>query len=209
MKNKDLRLKDMYNYIQHTPLNIPEARCVFELEKGDVRSNDIPYVYLMVHCVKGLTKRGYDVTKLPKIFLNRFADLSFFDATDLMNVMYFKEDLGMNDIYKAVKIFYDFFNDDIDYDNDRLNAIKGYIIQDEDVKNRLYRTLTVCLVNLMAGANDNKFHELLEDIDYSVIYQYLQDNKLEFDEDFNKNMFLSLYSYLLFYVNEKGGTKTL
>ena len=77
----------------------------------------------------------------------------------------FKEDLGMNDIYKAVKIFYDFFNDDIDYDNDRLNAIKGYIIQDEDVKNRLYRTLTVCLVNLMAGANDNKFHELLEDIE--------------------------------------------
>ena len=202
MKKEDLRLKEMYDYIANTKLNINEAHAVIELQGNGKREKDIPYTYFAMKFIKTLSNRGYDITKLSKVFLNRCSDLSFEDVTDLTNIMYFKEDLGMNDCYKAMNIFYDFFNDDVNYDNDRLNTIKDYITLDNDSIGRTFRTMAIIDINLLTGNNDDMFFEYYKNIDASILSKFFEDNKIKYDETFNKNMFKNQLSCLRFYYDQ-------
>ena len=203
MKKENLRLKDMDQYITKTPLNMIEANKVFEMEHDGQRNFDIPFVYLAINTIKSLEKKGYDISKLPKIFLNRISALSFDDAANLINIMFFLEDLDMNDIYKAIMSFYDFFNDDVDYDDDRLNMIKTYITFDNDLLSRIFRTILMIDINLLAGPDNIKFFEYYYKVDPTILMNHFNENKMNFDENFNKNLFKSQLSYIRFYIEQK------
>ena len=207
MKKENLRLREMDNYIKRSELNMVEAHRLVEMQ-NEIRKNDIPYTYLAISFIKGLGLKGYNICDIPEVFLKRLSEMTFDDASNLVNIMYFKEDLGMKDCYPAIKTFYNFFNDDINYDNDRFNAIREYIVFDNDVFNRLYRTITIIDVNLLAKENDDLFFLLLEEVDPTVVERYFTDNNLKFDEKFNKNMFLTQLSNLKFYINEKQKQRT-
>lgn len=208
MKKENLRLREMDNYIKRTELNMVEAHRLIEMQ-NETRKNDIPYTYLAISFIKGLGLKGYNICDIPEIFLKRLSEMTFDDASNLVNVMYFKEDLGMRDCYPAIKTFYNFFNDNIDYDNDRFNAIKEYIVFDNDVFNRLYRTITIIDVNLLAKADDNLFFNYLNTVDPRIVENYFNDNNIKFDEKFNKNMFLTQLSNLKFHLNEDQKRRTL
>lgn len=207
MKKENLRLRDMDEYVSKTPLSINEATKVFEMEGDGRRNYDTPFVYLAMQTILGLKKKGYDIDKLSKTFLNRFCDMPFEDATNLINIMYFKEDLEMDDIYKAVNTFYNFFNDDIDYDDDRLNAIKTNITFDQDLLIRLFRTILMIDINILAGNDNLKFFDYYYKVDYQVLMNHFNENKIHFDETFNKNLFKSQLSYIRFYLEEKSKGK--
>lgn len=203
MKKENLRLKDMDQYITKTPLNMVEANKVFEMEHDGQRNFDIPFVYLAINTIKSLEKKGYDISKLPKTFLNRISNLSFDDAANLINIMFFLEDLDMNDIYKAIMTFYDFFNDDVNYDDDRLNTIKNYITFDNDLLTRIFRTILMVDINLLAGPDNIKFFEYYYKVDPTILMNHFNENKMNFDENFNKNLFKSQLSYIRFYIEQK------
>ena len=203
MKKENLRLKDMDQYITKTPLNMVEANKVFEMEHDGQRNFDIPFVYLAINTIKSLEKKGYDISKLPKTFLNRISNLSFDDAANLINIMFFLEDLDMNDIYKAIMTFYDFFNDDVNYDDDRLNTIKNYITFDNDLLTRIFRTILMIDINLLAGPDNIKFFEYYYKVDPTILMNHFNENKMNFDENFNKNLFKSQLSYIRFYIEQK------
>ena len=203
MKKENLRLKDMDQYITKTPLNMIEANKVFEMEHDGQRNFDIPFVYLAINTIKSLEKKGYDISKLPKTFLNRISNLSFDDAANLINIMFFLEDLDMNDIYKAIMTFYDFFNDDVNYDDDRLNTIKNYITFDNDLLTRIFRTILMIDINLLAGPDNIKFFEYYYKVDPTILMNHFNENKMNFDENFNKNLFKSQLSYIRFYIEQK------
>lgn len=203
MKKENLRLKDMDQYITKTPLNMIEANKVFEMEHDGQRNFDIPFVYLAINTIKSLEKKGYDISKLPKTFLNRISNLSFDDAANLINIMFFLEDLDMNDIYKAIMSFYDFFNDDVNYDDDRLNTIKNYITFDNDLLTRIFRTILMIDINLLAGPDNIKFFEYYYKVDPTILMNHFNENKMNFDENFNKNLFKSQLSYIRFYIEQK------
>ncbi len=207
MKKENLRLRDMDEYVTKTPLSMGEATKVFEMEGDGRRNFDTAYVYLAMQTIKGLKNKGYNIDKLPKTFLNRLCDLSFDDATNLINIMYFKEDLEMNDIYKAINTFYNFFNDNVDYDDDRLNAIKTNITFDSDLLIRRFRTILMIDINLLAGNDDLKFFEYMYKVDYTVLMDHFNENKIKFDETFNKNLFKAQLSYIRFYLEQKVNTK--
>lgn len=207
MKKDNLRLREMDNYIQRTELNMVEANRLIEMQ-NEKRKNDIPYTYLAISFIKGLGFKGYNICDIPEVFLKRLSEMTFDDASNLVNIMYFKEDLGMHDCYPAIKTFYNFFNDDVDYDNDRFNAIREYIVFDNDVFNRLYRTITVIDVNLLAKENDELFFNYLHEVDPTIVEKYFIDNNLKFNDKFNKNMFLTQLSNLKFYINEQQKKKT-
>jgi hypothetical protein len=203
MKKENLRLKDMDQYITKTPLNMVEANKVFEMEHDGQRNFDIPFVYLAINTIKQLERKGYDISKLPKTFLNRISALSFDDAANLINIMFFLEDLEMNDIYKAIMTFYDFFNDDVNYDDDRLNTIKNYITFDNDLLTRIFRTILMIDINLLAGPDNIKFFEYYYKVDPTVLMNHFNENKMNFDENFNKNLFKSQLSYIRFFIEQK------
>lgn len=203
MKKENLRLKDMNQYITKTPLNMVEANKVFEMEHDGQRNFDIPFVYLAINTIKQLERKGYDISKLPKTFLNRISNLSFDDAANLINIMFFLEDLDMNDIYKAIMTFYDFFNDDVDYDDDRLNMIKTYITFDNDLLSRIFRTILMVDINLLAGPDNIKFFEYYYKVDPTILMNHFNENKMNFDKNFNKNLFKSQLSYIRFYIEQK------
>ena len=207
MKKEDLRLREMENYIKRTNLNMTEAHRLIDMQ-NEKRKNDIPYTYLAINYLKGLSVKGFNICDIPNVFLQRLSEMSFEDASNLINIMYFKEDLGMKDCYPAIKTFYNFFNDDVNYDNDRFNAIKEYIVFDNDVFNRLYRTITVIDVNLLAKENDDLFFHYLQMVDPTIVEKYFSDNKIKFDDKFNKNMFLTQLSNLKFYINNKQKERT-
>jgi hypothetical protein len=203
MKKENLRLKDMDQYITKTPLNMVEANKVFEMEHDGQRNFDIPFVYLAINTIKQLERKGYDISKLPKTFLNRISALSFDDAANLINIMFFLEDLEMNDIYKAIMTFYDFFNDDVNYDDDRLNTIKNYITFDNDLLTRIFRTILMIDINLLAGPDNIKFFEYYYKVDPTILMNHFNENKMNFDENFNKNLFKSQLSYIRFFIEQK------
>ena len=94
--------------------------------------------------------------------------------------MFFKEDLGMNDCYMAIRTFYDFFEEEnIDYQDERLNTIHDYItttrddILDDSLLIMTYKTILIVDINLLAKNDDNKFFDYLSRVDY----QMLQKNK--------------------------------
>ena len=96
----------------------------------------------------------------------------------------------------------------IDYDNDRFNAIKDYIIQDNDVNARLYRTILIIDINMLAGNSDMKFFTYLANADSSILEEHFNSNKYVFDETFNKNLFKAQLSYMKYYFEEKKKVKT-
>ena len=200
MKKGNLRLRDMDQYVTNTKLNMNEATKVFEMTGDGKRNHDIPFTYLSINTIKGLEKKEYDINKLPKIFLNRISDLSFEEATNLINIMYFKEDLEMNDIYKSIMTFYNFFNDDVNYDDDRFNEIKNYITFDKDFLTRIFRAIVMIDINILAGNDDIKFFDYYYKIDHVVLMNHFNDSKYKFDESFNKNMFIAQLSYVRYYI---------
>ena len=206
MKKEKLKLKDMNDYVNHAKLEMGDIEKVYEIV-GE-KKNDIPFIYLAIKTIKGLKNKGYDTNNLPKSFLNKISSLSFDDAANLINIMYFKEDLEMHDIYKAVNTFYNFFNDEMIYNDLRLDAIHGYITSDEDMNNRLYRTIFIIDINMLTFNDDSKFFEYLDKADLSIIYNHFMDNKIKFNEKFNKNLFKAQLSYMKYYLNEKQEQKT-
>jgi len=202
MKKEKLKLKDMDQYVNHSKLNMQEAIKVFEMEGDGARGNDIPFVYLAMKTIKGLANREYDVTKLPKVFLTKFSTMTFDDAANLVNIMFFKEDLEMNDIYKAVKTFYEFFNTNIDFQSERLNAIRDYIFMDNNMLDRIYRAILMIDINLLTFNDDMKFFDYYNDKDIALIKDNFENNKIKFDEKFNKNLFKAQLSYVKYYYNE-------
>ena len=206
MKKEKLKLKDMNDYVNHAKLEMGDIEKVYEIV-GE-KKNDIPFIYLAIKTIKGLKNKGYDTNNLPKSFLNKISSLSFDDAANLINIMYFKEDLEMHDIYKAVNTFYNFFNDEMIYNDLRLDAIHGYITSDEDMNNRLYRTIFIIDINMLTFNDDSKFFEYLDKADLSIIYNHFMDNKIVFNEKFNKNLFKAQLSYMKYYLNEKQEQKT-
>ena len=206
MKKEKLKLKDMNDYVNHAKLEMGDIEKVYEIV-GE-KKNDIPFIYLAIKTIKGLKNKGYDTNNLPKSFLNKISSLSFDDAANLINIMFFKEDLEMHDIYKAVNTFYNFFNDEMIYNDLRLDAIHGYITSDEDMNNRLYRTIFIIDINMLTFNDDSKFFEYLDKADLSIIYNHFVDNKIKFNEKFNKNLFKAQLSYMKYYLNEKQEQKT-
>ncbi len=206
MKKEKLKLKDMNDYVNHAKLEMGDIEKVYEIV-GE-KKNDIPFIYLAIKTIKGLKNKGYDTNNLPKSFLNKINSLSFDDAADLINIMYFKEDLEMNDIYKAVNIFYNFFNNEDKYDNPRLDSIRDYITCEEDLSFRLFRTIFIIDINMLTFNDDLKFFNYLEMADPSIIYNHFMDNKIKFNEKFNKNLFKAQLSYMKYYLNEKQEQKT-
>ena len=206
MKKEKIKLKEMNEYVNHAKLEMGDIEKVYEIV-GE-KKNDIPFIYLAIKTIKGLKNKGYDTNNLPKSFLNKISSLSFDDAANLINIMYFKEDLEMHDIYKAVNTFYNFFNDEMIYNDLRLDAIHGYITSDEDMNNRLYRTIFIIDINMLTFNDDSKFFEYLDKADLSIIYNHFMDNKIKFNEKFNKNLFKAQLSYMKYYLNEKQEQKT-
>ncbi len=208
MKKEKIKLKEMNEYVNHAKLEIGDIEKVYEIVGDGDKKNDIAFIYLAIRTIKGLKNKGYDTSKLPKDFLNKLNTLSFDDAANLVNIMFFKEDLEMHDIYKAVNTFYNFFNDEMIYNDPRLDAIHGYITSDEDMNNRLYRTIFIIDINMLTFNDDSKFFEYLDKADLSIIYNHFMDNKIKFNEKFNKNLFKAQLSYMKYYLSEKVKTKT-
>ena len=208
MKKEKIKLKDMSDYINHVKLEIGDVEKVYEFVGDGDKKNDIPFVYLAIKTIKGLRNKGYDINKLPKVFLNKFNSLSFEDAANLVNILFFKEDLEMHDIYKAINTFYKFFNDETIYDNLRLDSIREYITCEEDVTFRLYRTIFIIDINMLTFNDDEKFFDYLSKADPSIIYNHFMDNRITFNEKFNKNLFKAQLSYMKYYLSEKQNKKT-
>ena len=206
MKKEKLKLKEMNDYVNHAKLEIGDIETVYEFV-GD-KKNDIPFIYLAIKTIKGLRNKGLDPNNLSKVFLAKINSLSFDDAVNLVNIMFFKEDLGMNDLYKAINTFYNFFNDEAKYDNPRLDAIRDYITSDEDLSFRLYRTIFIIDINMLTLNDDLKFFNYLEKADPTIIYNHFMDNRIKFDEKFNKNLFKAQLSYMKYYLSEKQEQKT-
>ncbi len=206
MKKEKLKLKEMNDYVNHAKLEIGDIETVYEFV-GD-KKNDIPFIYLAIKTIKGLRNKGLDPNNLSKVFLAKINSLSFDDAVNLINIMYFKEDLEMNDLYKAINTFYNFFNDETEYNDTRLDAIRDYITSDEDLSFRLYRTIFIIDINMLTLNDDLKFFNYLEKADPTIIYNHFMDNRIKFDEKFNKNLFKAQLSYMKYYLSEKQEQKT-
>ena len=208
MKKEKLKLKDMNDYVNHAKLEIGDIEKVYEFVGDGDKKNDIAFVYLAIKTIKGLKNKGYDTSKLPKSFLSKFNTLSFDDATNLVNILFFKEDLEMNDIYKAVNTFYTFFTDETIYENQRLDSIRDYIMIEEDPDFRLYRTIFVIDINMLTFNDDSKFFDYLSKADPIIIYNHFMDNRITFNERFNKNLFKAQLSYMKYYLSEKQNQTT-
>ena len=67
---------------------------------------------------------------------------------------------------------------------------------------RIYRTILIIDINLLTFNDDIKFFDYLKDADLSLIEENFVNNKINFDEKFNKNLFKAQYSYVKYYYNE-------
>ena len=208
MKKEKLKFKDMNDYVNHAKLEMGEIEKLYEFVGEGDKKNDIPFIYLAIKTIKGLKNKGYDINNLSKLFLNKINNLSFDDATNLINIMYFKEDLEMNDMYKAINTFYTFFNDETKYEDSRLDAIREYITYDNDPNNQLFRTIFIIDINMLSFNDDEKFFNYLDKADPRIIYDHFMNNNIKFDEKFNKNLFKAQLSYMKYYLNEKQQQKT-
>lgn len=213
MKKGSAKLKEKMEYVSRAKLTLNEANKVLEMQGNDIKNDDIPFTYLAIKTIKGLVEKEYDINAISNTFLNRVSTLNVDQATDLMNIMFFKEDLGMNDCYMAIRTFYDFFEADIDYQDERLNTIHDYIMPNTDniledvLLIKTFKTILVIDINLLAKNDDNKFFDYLSRVDYQILLKFFDDNKINYDPYFNKNLFKLQFSFIKDYLHEKVKTK--
>ena len=210
MKKGSAKLKEKYEYVSHAKLTLNEAAKVLEMEGNGLRKEDVAFTYLAIKTIKGLIDKGYDINAISPIFLNKISNLTIDQATDLINIMFFKEDLGLNDCYMAIRTFYDFFEEEnIDYQDERLNTIHDYItttsddILDDSLLIMTYKTILIVDINLLAKNDDNKFFDYLSRVDYQMLQKFFDDNRISYDPSFNKNLFKLQLSYIKEYLHEK------